>query len=95
MDYKYEWLLIDKTGDYFYYKTIEDMSNNLGLTKTQIYNEVQQSIKHYNKYTNRGLYIQRLYNDFSRTPRVLYKTDKYIYYVNDDKTLEYGVLFNK
>ena len=41
MDYKYEWLLIDKTGDHFYYKTIEDMSNNLGLTKSQIYIKIK------------------------------------------------------
>tara|TARA_R110000822_G_scaffold37161_3_gene104151 strand:+ start:1577 stop:1870 length:294 start_codon:yes stop_codon:yes gene_type:complete len=86
-----EWLVIDKMGDHFYYYKIEDMVNDLGLTKSQIYNEVLQSLKHFNKYTNRGYYIQRLYNDNSRTPKYNYKIDKYIYYVNDDGTSQWGV----
>ena len=78
-----EWLVIDKVGDYFYYKNIKDVSIALDLTKSQVYNLVQQSIKHYNKYTSKGVYIQRLYNDPSRTPRNNYVMDKFIYYINE------------
>tara|TARA_R110002096_G_scaffold235811_1_gene426127 strand:+ start:1761 stop:2045 length:285 start_codon:yes stop_codon:yes gene_type:complete len=88
-----EWLVIDKVGDYFYYRDIKEVSIALDLTKAQVYNEVQQSIKHYNKYTNRGLYIQRLYNDSSRTPRSNYVMDKYIYFVNDKGEKEWGQLY--
>ena len=55
-----EWLLINLIGDFFYYDKIEDIIEDTGLTKSQIDNVYKQSLKHYNKYTNRGLYIQRL-----------------------------------
>ena len=86
-----EWLVIDKMGDHFYYDRIDDMVSDLGLTKPQIYNAVLQSQKHYNKYTTLGFYIQRLYNDKSRPPKVKFILDNYIYYVNDDGTTQYGV----
>ena len=86
-----EWLVIDKMGDHFYYDRIDDMVSDLDLTKPQIYNAVLQSQKHFNKYTTYGFYIQRLYNDLSRPPKTKFILDKYIYYVNDDGTTQYGV----
>ena len=78
----HEWLLIDKVGDYFYFKDIQKIADYLNLTKGQINNEINQSIKHYNKYTNRGYYIQKLYNN-----PVL---DKYIYYIDNNGEKEWG-----
>tara|TARA_R110001606_G_scaffold291343_3_gene439224 strand:- start:7311 stop:7595 length:285 start_codon:yes stop_codon:yes gene_type:complete len=88
-----EWLVIDKVGDYFYYKDIKEVSTALDLTKSQVYNLVLQSIKHYNKYTSKGVYIQRLYNDPSRPPRHNFIMDKYIYYVDDDGEKLWGQLY--
>ena len=90
-----EWLLIDKIGDFFYYDKIEDIIEDTGLTKSQIDNVYKQSLKHYNKYTNRGLYIQRLYNDPTRTPKNNYVLNKYIYYENIKGEKEWGVKFKK
>jgi len=87
-----EYLLIDKLGDYIYFKKLDDISTYLNLTKSQTYNICRQSLKHYNKYTNRGYYIQRLYNDISRTPKMMYNMDKYIYYEIDGE-LSYGHKF--
>ena len=89
-----EWLVIDKMGDHFYYDRIDDMVSDLDLTKPQIYNAVLQSQKHFNKYTTYGFYIQRLYNDPSRPKKVKFILNRYIYYVNDDGTTQYGVFPN-
>ena len=40
----HEWLLIDKTGDYFYFKDIQKMADYLNLTKGQINNEINHDI---------------------------------------------------
>ena len=90
-----EWYLEDKMGDIHYFKDIKSICDYLNLTKSQVNNIFQQSIKHYNKYTNRGYYIQRLYNNFQTHERRQFITDKYIYYPNDDGTLNYGQFFNK
>ena len=39
-----EWLLIDKAGDYFYFKDIQKMADYLNLTKGQINNEINHDI---------------------------------------------------
>ena len=90
-----EWYLEDKMGDIHYFKDIKSICDYLNLTKSQVNNIFQQSIKHYNKYTNRGYYIQRLYNNSQTHERRQFITDKYIYYPNDDGTLNYGQFFNK
>lgn len=90
-----EWLLIDKVGDFFYYNKVDDIIKDTGLSKSQINNIFRQSLKHYNKYTNKGLYIQRLFNDTSRPPRQEFIQDKYIYYEDHGGNKEYGVIFNK
>ena len=77
-----EWLLIDKLGDYLYFKDILQISVYLDISKSKVNNIIQQSIKHSNKYTNSGYYIQRLFNITGRTPQNnLYKRNKYIYFV--------------
>jgi len=86
----HEWLLIDKVGDYFYFKDIQKIADYLNLTKGQINNEINQSIKHYNKYTNRGYYIQKLYNNISLPPKNIFVLDKYIYYIDNNGEKEWG-----
>jgi len=86
-----EWVMIDKMGDYFYFKDIQAIGDYLVLNKKQVYNLILQSQKHFNKYTSHGVYIQRLYNDPSRPPKTKFTLDNYIYYVNDDGTTQYGV----
>ncbi len=88
-----EWLLIDKVGDFHYFKDIKSICDYLDLTKSQVNNIFIQSIKHYNKYTNRGYYIQRLFNNSYTHQRQQFFTDKYIYYPNDEGGLDYGVKF--
>ena len=90
-----EWLVIDKIGDHIYFKNQLEICKYFDLTKAQVYNIYNQSLKHYNKYTNSGLYIQRLFNDNSRTPRKNFSLNKFIYYVNDDGSNQYGILFDK
>lgn len=89
-----EWLLIDKVGDFHYFKDIKSICDYLDLSKGAVYNIFLQSIKHYNKYTNRGYYIQRLFNNTYTHQRKQFFTDKYIYYPNNEGGLEYGVKFN-
>ena len=91
----YEWLLIDKVGDLYFFKDMEEIAKYTDLTKPQLYNVFLQSIKHYNKYSSRGLYIQRLFNNAHTHQRAQFKQDKYIYYIDDDGENQYGVIFNK
>tara|TARA_R110000765_G_scaffold15885_2_gene45269 strand:- start:104 stop:385 length:282 start_codon:yes stop_codon:yes gene_type:complete len=86
----HEWLLIDKVGDYFYFKDIQKIADYLNLTKGQINNEINQSIKHYNKYTNRGYYIQKLYNNPALPPKTIFVLDKFIYYIDNNGEKEWG-----
>ena len=79
-----EYLLVDKTGDNFYFKDLKEIAEYLNLTKSQINNEVYQSLKHYNLYTNRGIYIQRLYNNPVLHKRKKFDCCKYIYYIDSD-----------
>ncbi len=74
-----EWLLIDKVGDYHYFKDIKSICDYLDLTKSQVNNIFQQSLKHINRYTNRGYYIQRLYNNPHTHQRTQFSMNKYIY----------------
>ena len=90
-----EWYLEDKMGDIHYFKDIKSICDYLDLTKSQVNNIFIQSIKHYNKYTNRGYYIQRLYNNTNTHQRQQFFTDDYIYYPNNEGGLEWGVKFNK
>ncbi len=55
-----EYLLIDKVGDYFYFNKLSDIEKYLNLSKSQVCNIYRQSLKHYNKNTKFGYYIQRL-----------------------------------
>jgi hypothetical protein len=61
MEHK-EWLLIDKQDNYYYFKDVHEICEFTHLTKSQVNNVYQQSLKHINRYTNRGYYIQRLFN---------------------------------
>ena len=89
-----EYLLIDKVGDYHYFNQIKDIATYLDLEYNQVVWIYNQSIKHYNRiHPVRNVYIQRLFNDPTRTPKLIFKTNKYIYYVNDDGTIQDGVNF--
>ena len=90
-----EYLLVDKIGDYHYFKNLKDIGLYLDLTVGQINNEFRQSLKHYNKYTNRKVYIQRLFINPLLPPRLKFDLDKYIYYPNDDDTIKYGENFKR
>ena len=90
-----EWLLIDKANDYFYFKDIQEICNYLDKTKSQVNNIVQQSIKHINKYTNSGYYIQRLFVDENRTPsNNKYKQKKNIYFTNFNFEKKENFIYN-
>jgi len=83
VDFYTEWLLIDKTGDLFYFKDISCIAKYIDKTKPQVYNIIIQSIKNTNKLHKSGFYIQRLYIDKSRTPKKDYRNrNKYIYFTN-------------
>lgn len=88
-----EYLLIDKVGDYHYFNKIQDIATYLDLTKGVVTNICVQSLRKYNKYTNRGYYIQRLFNDPTRPLKLKFNQETYIYYVNDDGSLRYGQRF--
>ena len=59
----YEWLIIDKNNEIYYFKDLKGVEDFTHLTKSQVNNMLQQSIKHINRYTNYGYYLQRLYNN--------------------------------
>ena len=85
-----EYLVIDKCNDIFFFNNLKDVSEYLNLNKSQTNNELRQSIKHYNKRTNRGNYIQRLYENPVLPPRLIFEVDKYIYYLDDQGIKMYG-----
>ena len=87
-----EYLLIDKCDDIFFFKNLKDVSEYLNLNKSQTNNELRQSIKHYNKRTNRGNYVQRLYDNPVLPPRLTFDLDKYIYYLDENGVRMYGEL---
>lgn len=89
-----EWYLEDKMGDIHYFKDIKSICDYLDLSKGVVYNIFLQSIKHYNKYTIRGYYIQRLYNNPHTHQRKQFFQDKYIYYIDNEGNNEWGVKFN-
>ena len=77
-----EWLLIDKVNDFHYFKDIDQICKYLDLSKSQVNNIFQQSLRNINKYSNRGIYIQRLYNDPAKPIRTKYNFNKYAPYKN-------------
>tara|TARA_R110002096_G_scaffold423942_1_gene631507 strand:- start:114 stop:389 length:276 start_codon:yes stop_codon:yes gene_type:complete len=85
-----EYLVIDKCNDIFFFNNLKDVSEYLNLTKSQTNNELRQSIKHYNKRTNRGNYVQRMYDNPVLPPRLTFELDKYIYYLDDQGIKMYG-----
>ena len=85
-----EYLLIDKCNDIFFFNNLKDVSEYLNLNKSQTNNELRQSIKHYNKRTNRGNYVQRMYDNPVLPPRLTFELNKYIYYLDDQGIKMYG-----
>ena len=68
--FQYNFLLIDKTNDFFYFKDMKEVANYLNLTKAKI-NAIMVSCKKSYNYRSRkyGCYIQCLYNNpFCRQP---------------------------
>lgn len=87
-----EYILIDKSGDVFLYKNLAEIEKELNLSKSQVYNVLRQSQQHYNKYTSRGVYIQKTYTgnpSYNKIANI--KFDKYLYYEDDDGKKEWGV----
>ena len=85
-----EYLVIDKCNDIFFFNNLKDVSEYLNLNKSQTNNELRQSIKHYNKRTNRGNYVQRMYDNPVLPPRLTFELNKYIYYLDDQGIKMYG-----
>ena len=77
-----EWVLVDKMGDLHFFKDIKSICDYLNLTKSQVNNIFQQSIKRVNNYTKRGFYIQRLYNNPHSPIRTQFVHHKYAQYKN-------------
>lgn len=75
-----EWLLINKANEFHYFKNIKSICNYLNLTKSEVNNIFIQSIKNTNKYTNKGFYIQRLFNDPTKHIRTKFEKHKYAEY---------------
>ena len=90
-----EYLLIDKVGDYHYFNKIQDIATYLDLEYQQVVWIYRESIRHYNRiHPVRNVYIQRLFNDPTRTPAIKpFKMNELIYYVNDDNSLREGEFF--
>ena len=85
-----EYLVIDKCNDIFFFNNLKEVSEYLNLNKSQTNNELRQSIKHYNKRTNRGNYVQRMYDNPVLPPRLTFELNKYIYYLDDQGIKMYG-----
>ena len=63
-------LLIDKMGDYFYFKDMKSISKYLDKTYSQIVSIYRHSQKHYVELHSSGYYIQNLYNnELCRQPK--------------------------
>ena len=77
-----EWLLINKNNEINTFKDIKEVCEFTHLTKSQVNNMLQQSIKHINRYTNYGYYLQRLYNNSWTHQRKQFVMNKYIYFTN-------------
>ena len=86
-----EYLVIDKCNDIFFFNNLKDVSEYLNLNKSQTNNELRQSIKHYNKRTNRGNYVQRMYDNPVLPPRLTFELNKFIYYLDDFGELMWGI----
>ena len=81
--YETEWLLIDKVGDYYYFRDIMSIAKYLDMSKSQVNNLFIQSLKHTNQFHKTGFYLQRLYNDTTRPPKKDFRNkNKYIYFTN-------------
>jgi|TARA_R110002153_G_scaffold256517_1_gene415436 glutathionyl-hydroquinone reductase len=77
-----EWLLINKMDEIFFFKDLRDISEFTHLTKSQTNNMFMQSLKHVNRLTNYGYYIQRLYNLPATHQRTKFNMTKLIYFTN-------------
>tara|TARA_R100000479_G_C6256640_1_gene154361 strand:- start:257 stop:556 length:300 start_codon:yes stop_codon:yes gene_type:complete len=69
--YEYDYLLIDKVGDFHYFKNMKKISEYLDMKPPVVHNIIYQCKRNYNEYhSTTGLYIQRLYNNTnSRQPK--------------------------
>ena len=89
----YNYLVINKAGEWHYFKYIKDIAKWSNTSTGLIYSTKHYCLKHYNKICpNRKLYIQCLYNDATRNfptdttfiwdthKRCIYNKFKYDYY---------------
>lgn len=59
-----EWMLIDKVGDVFYYKSMDEMADKTGYTKSELYAIIHFCRRRLNRYSPKHkVYIQRLFNN--------------------------------
>lgn len=60
---KHEWLIIDKTDSFIFCRDMEEVAKYLDLTKNEAYAMYCFCKKNYVKYSTRGFYVQRLFNN--------------------------------
>ena len=80
-----EWLVFDKLGDFLYFYDLKKIAEYFNITYSEVFAISNYSIRRINMPSpSKGLYIQRLYVDCSRTPRnfknfKFHRSYKYIY----------------
>ena len=58
------WLLINKAGEFKYFKNMKNIAEHLNTTVSKISSTRTHCLRYYNKYCpKRDIYIQCLYND--------------------------------
>ena len=73
-------MVIDKLGEFSFFKDQQEIANALHLTKSQVYGIIMYSLININKLSpSRGYYIQRLFNNPHSHPRD-YTKIKYNWY---------------
>lgn len=89
-----EWLLINKNNEIYFFKDLKSVEEFTHLTKSQVNNMLQQSIKHINRYTNYGYYLQRLYNNSWTHQRQQFVMNKYLYFTNHTQENQHYIFNN-
>ncbi len=59
----FDYLLIDKIGDFHYFKSLKTIAEYLDLPVSKVNAIYHYCKKHYTKYSSSEVYIQRLFNN--------------------------------
>lgn len=77
-----EWLVIDKVGDFHYFKSILEIGKAYDLTFNEVHSVITYCLKWGDRHSpSRGIYIQRLFNCLEKPPRD-YKKFPFTYHFN-------------